>query len=129
MALSPMTSARLSAGGRLLIGIGLVARPELASRQWLGDVSADPAAQVAIRALGVRDFLLGAITLHTLSSPAVGPRMLQACALADTVDAAATLAARDKLPSPGVWAVIALAGGAALDGLRTAQRLRGAAAS
>ncbi|MCW3013870.1 MAG: hypothetical protein JWO02_962 [Solirubrobacterales bacterium] len=124
MALSPLASARILAGGRVLIGVALVVLPEQSSRPWLGDVSATAGAQVAVRALGIRDVLLGAITLHTLSHPQVGARWLQACAVADTVDAVATYAARDELPTAGAWGTIAMATVGAVDGLLVAAKLQ-----
>jgi hypothetical protein len=127
VSLSPLTAARLMAGGRVAIGAALLAVPEKASRQWLGDVSATAGGQVAVRALGIRDLLLGAITLHTLSHPQIGPRWVQMCAVADTVDAVATSAARDELPTVGAWGTIALAGGSTVAGLVIASKLKSAA--
>ncbi len=121
-----MTMARGLAAGRLAIGIGLIAAPTPCSRGWLGDVAEQPAGQVAMRALGIRDAILGALTLHTLSHPEVGPRWLATCAVADTVDFAATAAARKGLP-PQAVGVIALAGGSAVAGFALSAVLKRAA--
>jgi hypothetical protein len=129
VALPPLTAARIMAGGRVLLGAALLAVPEQASRPWLGDVSATGGGRVAVRALGIRDLLLGAITLHTLSHPQVGPRWVQACALADAVDAVATFAEREQLPTVGAWGTVALAGGSTVAGLVIAGRLKSAGAS
>jgi hypothetical protein len=102
--------------------VALLAVPELGSRQWLGPVSAEPGTQVAVRALGARDMLLGFLALHTLDTPA-GPRMLRACAAADIVDGTATFIARRKLPAAGAWGTIVLAGGAAVRGFLVAGAL------
>ena len=40
--------ARAAAGGRIAIGLALLAAPGPAAKRWLGDVSEQPSAQVAI---------------------------------------------------------------------------------
>lgn len=120
------TAARALAAGRLALGIGLVVAPTRFTRAWLGaEAAADPAARVLARALGVRDAILGAITLHTVDHPEVGPRWLRMCAAADTVDFLATVGARGALPASGVAGVGALASGAAVAGLALAGQLEG----
>jgi len=122
--LSPRTSARLLAGGRLAIGAALVVAPELATRGWLGkQTAAQPSTQVAVRALGVRDMLLGFLALHTVDNEQAGPRMMRACAACDAVDAGATFAARRSLPAAGAWGTIALAAVASLRGLQVSRQL------
>ncbi len=123
MSLSPKTLARGIAAGRLAIGIGLMAAPKQLSSGWLGEVAGTPGGDVAMRALGVRDAILGGITLHTLNHPEVGPRWVAMCGVADTVDFAATLAARQGLPKQAVG-VIALAGGSAVAGFALAAALK-----
>jgi hypothetical protein len=108
--------------GRVAIGAALVVAPELASKRWLGDVASKKGTQVAVRALGVRDLLIGLLAVHTIGTPA-GPRMLRACALADAVDGIATFAARDELPTDGAWGTIALAGGSAFRHVQVARAL------
>jgi hypothetical protein len=115
--------ARGIAAGRLLIGGALVAAPSLA-RPWMGRKAADSAGgRVALRALGVRDLLLGGLTLHTLGHAQVAPRMLATCALADVVDGGATWAARRQLPA-GATGVVALAASAAVGQVAVAAVLR-----
>jgi hypothetical protein len=114
--------ARTLALGRVAIGAGLLVAPKL-GRRWLGEVADSEGGQVAIRTLGIRDFLLGAVTLHTLAHPEVAPRWVAACAVADVVDCAATLAARDALPSRGAPTAV-LAGGSAAAGFAAAAALR-----
>lgn len=113
MRISPLTAARGIAAGRVVIGVALIAAPEPASRGWIGSAAREPGGQVAVRALGIRDAILGAITFHTLSHPEVGPRWVAMCGLADSVDFAATYAARESLPSKGI-PTLALAGGASI---------------
>jgi hypothetical protein len=106
-----LLGARLIAVGRVLFGIALVARPEQTSRRWLGGAAGTAGTQVAVRGLGIRDLMLGAMTLHTLSHPQIGPRWVATCAVNDAVDLVATYAGRDELPSSGVAGTVALAGG------------------
>jgi hypothetical protein len=115
--------ARGIAAGRVAIGVGLMAAPTPLSRGWLGAVAEEPGGQVAMRALGVRDAILGALTLHTLSHPEVGPRWVATCAVADAVDFAATLAARRSLPTQALGVVV-LAGGSAAAGFALAGALK-----
>src|SRR4051794_13049530 len=84
---------------------------------WLGPPGGTPAAGVVLRALGVRDLVLGAMALHTLDHPEVAPRWQRTCAAVDAVDLAATAAARAALPPVGSALVMAMAAsGAAVGG-------------
>ena len=125
--MSPRTSAKVLGLGRVAIGAALVAVPELASKRWLGPVSAKKGTQAAVRALGIRDLIFGFLVLHTVGTPA-GPRMLRACAVADAVDGLATFAARDELPADGAWGTMALAGVSAVKGVAVAGALARSAA-
>jgi hypothetical protein len=95
------------------------------SRAWIGDRGAG--AEAVTRALGARDVVMGAITLHTIDHPQVGPRWVATCALTDAVDGAATWAARGAIPRVGAIGVPVLAGGAAFAGLAASVVLRGRA--
>jgi len=95
---NPRDGARALAFGRVAIGSSLMLFPRLSGRTWLGDAVDTPGGQVAIRALGVRDLIMGAIVLHTVDHADVGPRWVATCALADGVDALATAAVRHDLP-------------------------------
>jgi hypothetical protein len=123
--MSPQGSARMIGAGRVVFGAAMVAVPRLATRGWVGDDADRAGTQVAVRALGIRDLILGAMTLHTAGHPQVASRWVAMCALADAVDLGATVAARDRLPRTGVVATVAIAGLATLGGLRTAVQLRG----
>lgn len=125
--MSPQGSAKLIGAGRVAFGLAMIAAPRLATRGWVGPDADRAGTQVAVRALGIRDLLLGAMTLHTADHPQVAPRWVAMCAVADTVDLAATVAARRQLPATGVAATVAIAGLAAAGGFRTAAQLRAAA--
>jgi hypothetical protein len=105
--------ARLYALGRVGFGLGAVVAPAALGRPWIGAVADKPGGQVAIRALGVRDLLLGGIAAHVLDRGPVAARAAQACAVADTVDLAATLAARRSLPATAYGVAAIAATGAA----------------
>ena len=114
--------ARVLGAGRVALGVGLLVAPGRFGRPWVGAAADRPGGQVALRGLGARDVLLGFIALHLAGHGQVAGRAAHACALADGVDFAATLAARRDLP-PSAGGVVALAGGAAVAGAVLGRRL------
>jgi hypothetical protein len=122
-------AARQYAAGRVALGAGLLLAPGLVGRPWLGAAAGEPAGRVALRALGVRDLIIGAIAVHTVDHPEVAPRWQRACAVADGVDLAATLAARPGLPPVGSALVAAMAAAGTAAGLLLAEALRGGGGS
>src|SRR5215210_8438009 len=116
------SAARALAAGRMALGTGLVLAPVALGKPWLGDVARAPGAKVALRALGVRDVMLGGIALHVVDHGAAASRALQTNAVADLVDFGVTLAARRALP-PTAAGVAGLAGGGAVSGVLLARRL------
>ena len=114
--MSPKAIARLYALGRVGFGVGALVAPAALGRPWMGAVADRPGTQVAIRALGVRDLVLGGIAAHVLDRGPVAARAAQACAVADAVDLAATLAARRSLPATA-YGVAAIAATGAATGL------------
>ncbi|MCW3039760.1 MAG: hypothetical protein JWM31_1665 [Solirubrobacterales bacterium] len=119
-----LLGARLIAAGRVLFGAAMVARPAQVTTPWLGGTAATAGTQVAVRALGIRDLMLGAMTLHTVAHPQIGPRWVATCAINDAVDMLSTLAGRDELPSRGVAGTVALAGGTVVASVAIAGVLR-----
>jgi hypothetical protein len=126
---SPRDVARAYGAGRVALGAGLLAAPRLLGRPWVGSVANGPAGQLPLRALGAREIIIGAIALHTIDHPEVGPRWQRTCAIADAVDALATLAARPALPPLGSALVVAMAAGGAATGLGVARALAGSSGS
>jgi len=122
--LSPRRGTWLIALGRLAIGVAVLAAPEKAMSHWLGE---DNARVGGVRDLGrglaARDIGLALATLQTLDDPVVGPRIQAACALADGVDALATIIERDSLPTVGVIGTVLVAGGASAAGFYFSHRL------
>ena len=123
MAIAPRDAARGIALGRVAFGIGMIAAPKLMSG-WLGTSAEEPATQVAIRAVGIRDLILGAITLHTVSHPEVGPRWVAMCGLADATDAVASALAKDSLPRNGFLGGVAIGGGTAVTSFALAAAMK-----
>ena len=108
------TIARAAAGARTAIGIALLAAPGPVGKRWLGDVSEQPGAQVAIAGLGARDLALGLGTLWALGARKRRPRpWLVAGAGADAADLVSTLRSREGLNAAAVVGTAAIAGGSA----------------
>jgi hypothetical protein len=113
---------RQQAAGRLAIGTAMVLVPETVARSWIGASDAGHAGPQALtQALGIRDAAIGAGVLATAGTDAARTWLLAGVA-ADAVDLAATLRARDGIPSTAVIGVSALAAGSALLGLFLAVR-------
>ena len=106
-------SIRSAALGRVGVGATLIAKPDSAYG-WIGGEADGRGAQVLVRALGIRDLVLGAGALATAGdSEALRPWLLAGVA-ADAVDFAATLAGPS---APGRKVVLGVAGGSTLAGL------------
>jgi hypothetical protein len=124
---SPRRLAGLLAAGRTALGVAVLAAPESVTSHWLGEDNAShPAVRYLARSLGVRDLALGVLALRTLEDARVGPQVVAACAVADAVDALATVAVSSKLPRVGAIGTVAVAGGAAVVGFYLARELAGA---
>jgi hypothetical protein len=117
-----LAAGRAIAAGRVATGLGAMLAPRRIAKAWIGDDG--PGAEAVMRALGVRDLVMGAITLHTIDHPQVGPRWVATCALTDLVDGAATWAVRGALPRTGSIGVPAAAFGASVAGLAASVLLR-----
>jgi hypothetical protein len=106
--------ARAIAGARTVIGVALLAAPAVSAKRWLGDVSEQPGAQVAISGLGSRDLVLGLGTLWALGGRKRDPRpWLIGGAVADAADLVSTLRSREGLATVSVVGTAAIAGGSA----------------
>ena len=123
--MSARDAARAIAAGRVVVGAAFLLAPALAGRGWIGDDAERPGVQAIFRALGVRDLILGMLTLHVVDRPGIGARTVATCAAADAVDFTATFAARESLPTTAAAGALTVAGGAALSGMAVAVALRG----
>jgi hypothetical protein len=117
--------ARLYGAGRVALGAALLVAPRPLGRLWIGRAGATPGGSVVMRAVGVRDLVLGMIALHTLDHPEVAPRWQRTCAAVDAVDFAATAAARPGLPPVGSALVMGVAGAGAALGAALGSALQG----
>jgi len=123
--MDPRLAMKTLGAGRVLVGLGLVAAPAALGRPWIGEAADDAGGQVALRALGIRDALLGFMAVHVAGSadPMVAARWSAAIAVCDVVDGGATAAAGGVLP-PRSQAVTVLALGTAVTGFAIASALR-----
>jgi hypothetical protein len=122
--LTTRRAAWLLAAGRAAIGAAILLAPETALSLWLGPENARGGAAKALgRGLAARDLGLAVAVVQTLDDPVIGPRVQLACAVADGVDALATLIERDSLPPLAAAGTFAFAGGAAVAGAYLAHRL------
>jgi hypothetical protein len=116
---------RLLAMVRIGLGVGFVLAPGPLLRVWLGRGAASPAVKLTARCLGGRDIALGLGTLLALRHGAPLRGWLEAGMLADSCDAAATLAAFPSLPKLGALGAVASAATAAALGRRLVAGLEG----
>jgi hypothetical protein len=122
--MTPRKAAALLAAGRAALGAAVLAAPEQVTSRWLGDEHArHPAVRYLAHSLGVRDLVLGMLGLSTLNNAQIGSQVLAACAVADSVDALATVAARSHLPRVGAIGTVGVAGGAAVVGFYLSRQL------
>jgi hypothetical protein len=122
--MTPRRAVALLAAGRAALGLAVLAAPEQVTSRWLGDEHArHPAVRYLAHSLGARDLVLGVLGLSTLNDARFGSQVIAACAVADSVDALATVAARRELPRVGVVGTVAVAGGAAVAGFYLSRQL------
>ncbi len=113
----------------LALGVAVLGAPESVISRWLGEQQRPSSAAVqrprprslASARHGARRARLAARS----TTRVIGPRVqVAACAVADAVDALATVAVeRDSLPRVGAIGTVAVAGGAAVAGLYLAREL------
>ncbi len=110
-----LTKAIRQAGlGRVGVGAALLAKPDSAAYGWIGGEADGRGAQVLVRALGVRDLVIGAgIAAKAADAKALRPWLLAGVA-ADAVDFAATLSGPS---APARTFVLGLAGSSTAVGL------------
>jgi hypothetical protein len=99
---------------RIAFGAALVLAPGVAARGWVGDDAQRPAVKVLARALGVRDAALGLGIAVAIDRGAPVRGWLEAAAVSDVVDFAATLLARDAIPDRSRKLIAAVAAGSAV---------------
>jgi hypothetical protein len=117
------TAARGLAAIRVAIGAALFAAPTLATRAWIGDDAETPGAKVMVRGLGARDAALGLGALAALSGGDSAQRWIEAGALSDLGDLAATLLLSRDGGLARSLPVLLTAGGAAVAGVVLSREL------
>ena len=105
---------------RAMVGLGLMAAPDLAGRGWMGDVVDTPGGAVAVRALGVRDMCLGLGQWVAARNGRPIKPWLRFGGLSDTVDGVATAVGGDELGEMAMPVVGVAASSAALSLLLSA---------
>jgi len=122
--MNPRQGAWVLAAGRAALGVAVLLAPEQITSRWLGKRHAEqPVVRDLVRSLGARDLALGIATLHTIDDPVFGPRVQAVCAVVDSVDVLATIAAREALPRKGVIGTVAVAGAVAAAGFYFSHKL------
>ena len=118
-------TAWLIGAGRAGLGLAIIVAPRQVTGRWLGreNVERPLVARMAMM-LGGRDLALGVASLQTLDDPIVGPRVLAACALVDTVDTVATIFARRAMPPAGALAAVLVGSATATGCLHCSRGLR-----
>lgn len=108
-------TSRTLAGGlasaRLALGVVAYVAPAVPARPWVGDASGTVPVKVLARALGARDIALGAGAILALRRDRPLRGWIEAGAMADAGDVAATLISFGSLPRFGRWAVLVAAAG------------------
>ena len=105
----PRSLARTNGLGRALIGATLIVAPSLVAKPWVGEDELSDGAKLFARSLGARDLSLGLGVLLAMKEDAPARGWLEGAALADLVDAAATLVHWKKLPPQGRAGVLVVA--------------------
>ena len=121
--MKPSDAATALARGRIAIGAAALVAPGPGGRVMFGRDGSGPGMKALVRMLGGRDLVLGLGVVIALDQGAPVRGWLEAGAVADAVDLAACVLARDEMPRSAYLNTLALAGGAALAGLWLSRRL------
>src|ERR671922_2332248 len=122
-AMKPSDVALSLARGRIAFGVAFLLLPGVAGRLWIGDDAERPAVKVLTRALGARDLAIGLGVAIALDRGAPVRGWLEAAALSDGMDLAATLLAGGSIPDSARKAVAVVAGASAATGVALARAL------
>jgi hypothetical protein len=122
--LTPVNAARFIGIGRIAFGAAMIAVPEKVGASWLGEGGTTPEAAVAIRAVGIRDALIGMAQVHTANDPERGYRWARTSSFGDITDLLATVAAAKALPRASTIGTAIMAGAAAASAIATSEWLR-----
>jgi hypothetical protein len=122
--IDPVLAARTLGMARSMIGASALVAPSMLAAPWVGWTNSRPVAvRLFGRTLGGRDLALGLGLIIAADKGEPFRGWVQAGALADAADAAATLLAFPELPRKSRWLILALTAGAALAGAVVASGL------
>jgi hypothetical protein len=107
-----MTHAR----ARIALGAAFVLFPGLAGRMWIGPEAARRPVKVLARAFGARDLAIGLGVVIALDRGTPVRGWIEAGALSDAIDTAASLLAGDSIHPAIRWPAIALGASSAAAG-------------
>lgn len=111
--MEPRELALWHARGRQLVGAAFVLAPGLAGSAWIGSDARRRPVKVLARAFGVRDLALGLGVAIALDRGAPVRGWIEAGALSDVIDTAASLLAGNSIPPAIRWPCVALGAGSA----------------
>jgi hypothetical protein len=102
--------------GRIGLGAALILAPALIGRTYLGREASRPVVRFLLRVFGIRDLVLGALTLSTKGDKEMARRVIVAGIACDSIDALSAYLAADGLPRWGRRLVLLAATSAAAGG-------------
>jgi len=117
------STVRALALGRIGIGVAALTFPGLVGRAWIGPVGSGRGVKALVRALGIRDAVIGIGTLVTLDDDRPVSHWLWYGVAVDAVDAVATVLAAGSIPKRALVSVVAMASAGAVSGVRLAQHV------
>jgi hypothetical protein len=124
--MEPRELALWHARGRQLVGAAFVLFPGLAGSAWIGSDARRRPVKVLARAFGARDLALGLGLAIALDRGAPVRGWIEAGALSDAIDTAASLLAGSSIPPAIRWPCVALGAGSTAMGLWLAPQFDGA---
>ena len=111
--MEPRELALWHARGRQIVGAAFVLAPGLAGSAWIGSDARRRPVKVLARAFGARDLAMGLGIAIALDRGAPVRGWIEAGALADAIDAAASVLAGNSIPPALRWPCVALGAGSA----------------
>jgi hypothetical protein len=118
--MEPRDRALAHARARIAVGAAFVLFPGLAGRMWIGSPAASRAVKVLARAFGARDLAIGLGVVIALDRGTPVRGWIEAGALSDGIDTAASLLAGDSIPPLIRWPAIAVGAASTATGVSLA---------
>jgi hypothetical protein len=120
--MEPRDAALLHARSRIALGAAFVVFPGLAGRFWIWSDATRRPVKVLARAFGARDLAIGLGVVIALDRGTPVRGWIEAGAISDAIDTAATLLAGDSIPPAVRLPAIALGAGSAATGASLAPK-------